>query len=171
MYVKPKVVPACKSALVTLLALSLAPTAGAVDIVGGTEADRQRMAEISQEWLDAYANGDLDGIMAIMHPDGMLMPHNQPTSRGTDAMRAYFAPRIGRPGVSFVNKLEEIRINGSWAIVVGTFAVEVTAGENAEPAVVHNGRYLVLYEKVDGEWLMLRDMDNLDPVDAASASR
>jgi len=171
MYVKFRIVAACKSALVTLLAAGLAPTAGAVDIVGGTEADRQRMAEISQEWLDAYANGDLDGIMAIMHPDGILMPHNQPTSRGTDAMRAYFEPRIGRPGISFVNNLQEIRINGSWAIVMGTFAVEAVTAENAEPVVVHNGRYLVLYEKVDGEWLMLRDMDNLDPVDTAAGAQ
>ena len=171
MSITPNTVATCKPALVALLALGLAPAAGAVDIVGGTEADRQRMAEISQEWLDAYANDDLDGIMAIMHPDGILMPHNQPTSRGTDKMRAYFKPRIGRPGVSFVNDLEEIRINGSWAIVMGTFAVEATAAENAEPTVVHNGRYLVLYEKVDGEWLMLRDMDNLDPVEATPTSQ
>ena len=170
MSVESRTVTACKWALVILLAPSLAPVAGAVDIVGGTEADRQRMAEISQEWLDAYSDGDLDGIMAIMHPDGILMPHNQPTSRGTDAMRAYFEPRIGRPGVQFVNNLQEIRINGSWAIVMGSFAVEVAA-ENAEPTVVHNGRYLVLYEKVDGEWLMLRDMDNLDPVEAPAGTR
>ena len=57
--------------------------AGAVEIVGGTEADRERMAEISDEWLSAYERGDLDGIMAIMHPDATLMPHNQATSRGT----------------------------------------------------------------------------------------
>lgn len=140
------------------------PVAHATEIVGGTAEDRDRMAEVSREWLDAYARGDLDGIMALMHPDSMVMPHNQPTSTGLDAVRAYFGSRIGRPGVQFVDDLQEIRINGTWALVLGSFAVEVTPEEGGDPVVVHNGRYLVVYEKVDGEWLMLRDMDNLDPV-------
>ena len=38
------------------------------------------------------------------------------------------------------------------------------AGAAEIQARLYNGRYLVLYEKVDGEWKMLRDMDNLDPI-------
>jgi ketosteroid isomerase-like protein len=149
-----------------LLGAGAGPVAYGVEIVGGTAEDRQRMEEISREWVDAYARGDLDGIMSLMHPDSIVMPHNQPTSTGLDEVRAYFGSRIGRPGVSFVDNLEEIRINGTWAVVLGSFKVEVHAEEGADPVVVHNGRYLVLYEKVDGDWLMLRDMDNLDPVAA-----
>jgi ketosteroid isomerase-like protein len=149
-----------------LLGAGTGPVAYGVEIVGGTAQDRQRMEEISREWVEAYGRGDLDGIMSLMHPDSIVMPHNQPTSTGLDEVRAYFGSRIGRPGVSFVDKLEEIRINGTWAVVLGSFRVEVAAEEGADPVVVHNGRYLVLYEKVDGDWLMLRDMDNLDPVAA-----
>ncbi len=146
----------------TLVLLVFAAHAGAVEITGGSEADRERMAEISDEWLSAYERGDLDAIMANVHPDAVLMPHNQTTSRGTAAVRDYFSTRVGRPGVRFLNELEEIRINGSWAFVLGSFAVEATP-DGGNPTIVHRGRYLVLYEKADGEWLMLRDMDNLDP--------
>ncbi len=149
-----------------MLFLVANPVAHAAEIVGGTAEDRAKMAEVSRQWLDSYANGDLDGIMALMHPDSIVMPHNQPTSTGLEEVRAFFGSRIGRPGVNFVDNLEEIRINGSWALVLGTFEVMVTPEEGADPVVVHNGRYLVVYEKVDGEWLMLRDMDNLDPVAA-----
>lgn len=45
---------------VAATALVLTTQVGAVEIVGGTEADRQRMAEISDEWLSAYERGDLD---------------------------------------------------------------------------------------------------------------
>lgn len=147
-----------------LIALFLpVASASSAEITGGTEADRRAMVEISNDWLDAYASGDLDGIMAIMHTDAVVMPHGQPTSRGTDAVRRYFSTRIGRPGVTFVDDLEEIRINGDWAYVLGRFRLEVERGDD-EPPYVHNGRYLVLYEKVDGEWKMLRDMDNLAPI-------
>ncbi len=151
---------------VAIFFAGVSPLAHATEIVGGTAEDRARMAEVSREWLDSYANGDLDGIMALMHPDSIVMPHNQPTSTGLEEVRAFFGSRIGRPGVSFVDNLEEIRINGTWALVLGRFAVEVTPEEGGDPVVVHNGRYLVVYEKVDGDWLMLRDMDNLDPVAA-----
>ena len=122
------------------------------------------MAQISKDWLNAYAAGDLDGIMAIMHDDAMVMPHNQATTRGTEAVRNYFAGRIGRPGVKFVDNLQEIRINGDWAYVLGTFKLEIASRDAGKPPFVHNGRYLVLYEKVGDDWKMLRDMDNADPV-------
>ncbi len=154
------------TAVLAVLTIGIVPLADGVEITGGTAEDRERMAEISREWLDAYARGDLDGIMALMHPDSIVMPHNQPTSTGLEEVRAFFGSRIGRPGVKFVDNLEEIRINGTWALVLGSFAVEVTPEEGSDPVVVHNGRYLVVYEKVDGDWLMLRDMDNLDPVAA-----
>ncbi len=40
--------------------LVLTTQAGAVEIVGGTEADRQRMAEISDEWLMLRDMDNLD---------------------------------------------------------------------------------------------------------------
>ena len=141
-----------------------ASAAGDVAVSGGSVADRERMAEISKDWLDAYASGDLEALMAIMHDDAMVMPHNQPTSHGLDEVREFFAGRIGRPGVTFRDNLQEIRINGDWAYVLGTFSLEIASEDADQPPFVHNGRYLVLYEKVDGDWKMLRDMDNAVPV-------
>lgn len=139
--------------------------AGDVDVTGGTAADRARLLEISELWLDSYASGDLDRLMSIMHDDALVMPHNQPSSRGTDAVRAYFQSRVGREGVTFADDLQEIRINGDWAYVLGRFSLEADLGPD-KPPYRHRGRYLVLYEKVGDDWKMLRDMDNLDPAPA-----
>jgi len=51
--------------------------------------------------------------------------------------------------------------------VPGTFKPEIKSQDPQKPPHIHNGRYLVLCEKVDGDWKMLRDMDNADPVDLA----
>ena len=151
--------------VLTLLVLTgVSAPAMAAEITGGSAEDRAAMQKISVKWLESYASGDLDGIMSVMHADAMVMPHNQPTSRGTEAVRNFFAGRIGRPGVEFIDNLQEIRINGDWAYVLGTFKLKIASGEADKPPYIHNGRYLVLYEKVDGEWKMLRDMDNADPV-------
>lgn len=146
--------------LMTLL--FLAPAAWAVDISGGSPEDQQQMQVLSKLWIDAYSTGDLESLMGIMHPDAMVMAHNQSSVRGLDAVRDYFSTRIGRPGVTFIDDLQEIRINGNWAFVRGEFYLSVM-NLQSEKVYEHNGRYLVLYEKVDGEWKMLRDMDNAVP--------
>ena len=153
-----------QTALVGALLITGIAIAG-VQISGGSADDRAALQQISVDWLDAYASGDLAKLMAIMHEDALVMPHNQPSSRGTDEVREYFATRIGREGVEFVDNLQEIRINGSWAYVLGTFKLRVETGDPDKP-YLHNGRYLVLYEKTGDGWRMLRDMDNLDPVTA-----
>ncbi len=148
----------------TAVALLVLVRAGAgVEISGGNERDRERLLAISEEWVTAYTHGDLDALMALMHEDAIVMPHNQVTSRGLDEVRAYFASRIGRRGVTFRDDLQEIRISGDWAYVLGAFELEVPSSNKNQPPYVHRGRYFVLYEKVGDDWKMLRDIDNAAP--------
>lgn len=153
-----------------LLALALLPLAlpaqACPQITGGSPEDRQRLEEIAQAWVSNYLEGDLEGMMALMHEDAMIMAADTPTVHGREAVREYLATRIGRPGVKFEDDLREIRIQGDWALVRGDFHLEVTPPGAPEPVYRRHGRYLVIYEKTaDGEWLMLRDMDNSVPLD------
>ena len=152
-------------ALACLLATAFG--ASAAEISGGTPEDQQRMQEISKQWIDAYVGGDIDGIMSLMHEDAMIMAQGSATVRGLDAVRAYLAPRVGNPGVTFTDDLQEIRIAGDWAFVRGDFRLEVAPREEGGAGFTRNGRYFVLYEKTaDGDWKMLRDIDNDAPKDA-----
>ena len=155
--------------LITLPALALgvllSSSVAAVDISGGSEADRDRMQEIAKAWVDNYLSGDLDGMMNLMHEDAMIMAANSPTVRGHEAVREYLSTRVGQPGVEFEDNLQEIRIQGDWAFVRGDFHLVVTPPGAPEPVFRRHGRYLVIYEKTaQGEWLMLRDMDNSVPL-------
>lgn len=154
----------CTTAL--LLTLAGAASAQALDIRGGTAEDRDQLRAIARAWVDNYLSGDLEGMMSLMHEDAMIMAANSETVRGTDAVRAYLATRVGQPGVDFEDDLQEIRINGNWAFVRGDFQLAVTPEGAPEPVFRRHGRYLVIYEKnAEGEWLMLRDMDNSVPLD------
>ena len=144
-----------------LLSALLSQAVLAADISGGSEDDRARMQEIAKAWVDNYLSGDLDGMMSFMHDDAMIMAANSPTVHGRDAVREYLSTRVGQPGVEFKDDLQEIRINGNWAYVRGAFHLAVTPEGAPEPVFRRHGRYLVIYEKTDeGEWMMLRDMDN-----------
>lgn len=144
----------------------LSPDVRALDISGGTAEDRARLQEIARDWVDNYLEGDLEGMMALMHEDAMIMAANSPTVRGTEAVRDYLATRVGQPGVAFEDDLQEIRINGNWAFVRGDFHLAVTPDGAPEPVFRRHGRYLVIYEKTgSGNWKMLRDMDNSVPLE------
>ena len=147
-------------------ALLFAPLSQAIDISGGSAEDQAALKTLSDEWVADYLSGDIDGLVAIVHKDAMIMSEKQPTVVGLDAIRAYFEARAGKPGVSFKDNIQEIRINGSWAFVRGDFLLEVAPWEEGKPGFKRHGRYFVLYEKsAAGEWKMLRDIDNDAPLD------
>jgi len=150
-------------AITALLSIQTHP-ALSVEISGGTEEDQAQLLQISKDWVEAYTSGDLDALMNLMHEDALLMPHNQVTTRGYEAVQTYFQSRIGRPNLTMTDDLQEIRINGDWALIRGAFSFEIAPSEPDAKPFVHNGRYLLIYEKDDGAWKLLRDMDNLNPV-------
>ncbi|MEO7774861.1 MAG: DUF4440 domain-containing protein [Steroidobacteraceae bacterium] len=148
-----------------LCALLSAPVSQAIEISGGSAVDQATLKTMSDTWVADYLAGDVDGLVAIMHKDAMILSEKQPTAVGPDAIRAYFAARAGKPGVSFKDNIQEIRINGSWGLVRGEFLMEVAPVEEGKPVFKRHGRYLVLYEKnAAGKWEMLRDIDNDAPL-------
>jgi len=152
--------------VVLLAAITGTPAAVALEVTGGTEQDRQRLQQISRDWTEDYISGDIDGLMSVMHEDGMILSQKQPTVVGLDAIRAYFEERAGKPGVTFTDNLQEIRINGDWAFVRGDFLLEIAPWEEGKPGFKRSGRYFVLYEKnAEGDWRMLRDIDNDMPME------
>jgi ketosteroid isomerase-like protein len=161
-----------KSSLLLLLqilfvsALLFSPLSQAVEISGGSTQDQASLKAISDKWVADYIAGDIDGLVAILHEDAMILSQKQANVQGLDEIRTYFAARAGKPGVTFTDNIQEIRINGDWAFVRGEFLLEVAPWEEGKPGFKRNGRYFVLYEKnADGEWKMLRDMDNDAPME------
>lgn len=145
--------------------LALKPDSDTTGVNGGTAADRERMAELSQAWLDAYLSDDPERIVAILHTDTVVMPHNQGTLTGSEEVREYLEAHGDRSGIEFSDDLQEIRINRDWAYARGRFTLTVGAGDEPK-RYERNGRYLVLFEKVGNDWKMLRNMDNAAPAPA-----
>ena len=138
----------------------------AVNVVGGTPEDAEALRRISATWIDTYLAGDIDGFMELVADDIVVMAEHQPTQVGKAAAREFFAERVGRPGVRFIDDLKEIRVEGRWAYFRGDFVFELTDADG-QSTQRHLGRYFVLYEKGDdGAWRMIRDMDNARPAGA-----
>ena len=155
--------------LITSLILMLTMMASAVQAVevsGGSEQDRADLLALSEDWTEDYISGNIDGLMAVMSDDVMILSQKSATVSGTEAVRAYFEARAGKPGVTFKDSLQEIHVNGDSAFVRGDFVLEIAPWEEGKPGFTRHGRYLVLYERnAEGKWKMIRDIDNDMPAE------
>jgi uncharacterized protein (TIGR02246 family) len=102
---------------------------------------------------------DAAALAALYAPDAVVMDPNQPTHRGRDAIRAHYASFIGNPELTIASRATEIVVAraGDMAYEIGTTTARIRAGEQTREI---QGRYLAVWTKVNGEWLIAREMSN-----------
>ncbi|MBP6513613.1 MAG: SgcJ/EcaC family oxidoreductase [Steroidobacteraceae bacterium] len=121
-------------------------------------------------WTAAFKSGDIDALMQLYMPDAVVALHDQPKLKGLDAIRAYFAPRIGKGKVSFEIELEELEVHGNIAHMVSKYWFTLEPADGG-PIYREPGRSALLYERdTDGRWKIRLDIDQSTP-DVSFAGR
>ena len=118
-------------------------------------------------WVDAYNAGDADKVVASYAADAVLMPPEAPAAVGPDAMKPFLVSDMAASkaaGVSFALDTDTIGVAGDFAWHSGTFHVNGPAGTS-----VGTGKYLEVWHQDKGNWLIIRDMWNMDAPAAAPA--
>jgi ketosteroid isomerase-like protein len=151
-------------AAVGLLSLAgCAQNAAPVD----TSADVATMHDATNAWVAAYNAGDADKIVALYAEDAILMPPDGVSLKGHAAMKQYLSSDMAAAkaaGVSFALDADTGGASGDLGWHSGTFHVS-----GANGASVATGKYVEVWHKADGKWLMIRDIWNNDAPAAAAA--
>ena len=111
-------------------------------------------------WLDAYNAGDVDKIVAMYALDAVVMPPNAPVCTGRDELRAYITSDMAgskAAGIVLVNGPSTTGASGDLGWHQGIYTVKSASGET-----VGSGSYMEVWRKIDGKWLMVRDIWNSD---------
>lgn len=135
--------------------LLLAPVIGA-----GSEAD-----DIQSEggkWAAYYRSGDLEGLMSLYMDDAIVALHGQPALFGKQAVREYFAPRLGKAESTFELQYELRETHGDIAYIISKYWLRAT---NLETGEVYRdaGRSLLVYKRHEGRWKIAADIDQSTP--------
>jgi uncharacterized protein (TIGR02246 family) len=145
------------AALFTALLMTGSASAG-----DAATAERAIRAGVD-EWLVAFKAGDLDRLMRLYMPDALVALHGQPALHGKDAIRAYFAPGMGKSDIEFRIEIDAIRVHGDTADLVSRywFTARPHDGGNTYRDA---GRSVVLYTRdQDGRWKIWLDLDQDTP--------
>ncbi len=145
-----------KQATAFLFALLLLPSTSL-----GQSPDEQQIRDLEQQWAEAVEERDLDAIVNLFAEDGRIMPPNAETAMGRDAVREAWQGILDLPELDFSFGPTDVSVaeSGDMAYVIGTYRLAFQSEGQEEPTQ-DSGKYVDVWEKVDGEWKVMVEMYN-----------
>jgi uncharacterized protein (TIGR02246 family) len=125
------------------------------------EAEERRIRELGRRWVAAVEKKDVAAISEFYAPEARIMPSNAPTAKGRAAIAEFWKGLLTLPGVSFTFQPQVVKVAeaGDMAYEIGTYSLSF---DDPEGRVQDRGKYLVVWEKVNGDWKAMVDIDNSD---------
>ncbi len=110
------------------------------------QTDLEGLKGMRDVWQSAMDARDPAAIAAISTEDGALLPPNSETISGRAAIEAFWTESVAR-GNRGVVKEAEVYAQGDLGYTVGTYTVTDAGG-----ATIDEGKYVVIWRDVDGQW-------------------
>ena len=131
--------------------------AGSMDVTenqntGSTAEDEQAVRKlIASTYRDALADSDADAIITAFAEDGVVMPPEGATYRGTEAVKGNYEGIFSAVGLDLQFDIDEVVLDGDYGFVRSTSdgIATILADNSSAPEV---NRELWIVHKVDGQW-------------------
>jgi uncharacterized protein (TIGR02246 family) len=109
--------------------------------------------EVAEAWVERYAANDAAGVAALYTEDAQLLPPDMEIVSGRAAIQEFVAKTNPPGGPAFEIVTVETLVFGNYAHRQGSCKVNGPDGSALEA-----GKFIELWKKVDGQWLIHRDM-------------
>ena len=129
--------------------------------IGPALADdrKHELDALTAQWVAAFKANDFAAIEALMAPDSLLLAPGAPPVQGAKAVADMWKTWGALPNVAidFGGTYSEVAASGELAYDYGayTFAFDSEEGPFSE-----NGKYIVVWKKIDGAWKIAADIFN-----------
>lgn len=144
-----------------LIAAGLFVLAGCQPAAVDTSADEAAIRAATAAWANDYNAGDGSALGAHYMEGAVLLPPDAPAVSGRAAIGEFLAGAgagTTAAGLKFIIPGDgPVQVSGDLAYESGSFSVSDTTG-----ATVATGKYIGVFNKVDGKWLLVRDTWNSD---------
>lgn len=129
-------------------------------VTSGHNPEDVRAIQLANEkWDRDVATRNLDGLIASYADKGRAFPSGKPPVVGKEALRAYWGALLSLPGFHFDTTDTHVVVaqSGDQAWISGDY---VLSFQSPQGKVEDVGKYVLVYEKIDGTWKLVLDIDN-----------
>jgi ketosteroid isomerase-like protein len=138
---------------------SLAVASESATVAIDSSGDRSAIEAEIQRFIASYNSGDVAGVMRC-YTDDLVKARNGAPSEGRRQTEARIADVLSKFSgqLSVIN--DEIVVSGDMAFARGSLSIVLTSRADGELRNV-DLRFMEIWRKVDGRWLVSRTMDNV----------
>jgi len=119
----------------------------------GAAAVRAAIETVNKKFIDGAVKRDAALIASAYTEDAEAFPPNSDVVKGRPALQKLWQSVLDSGIAAFVLKTTEVESQGSLAYEVGTYEMKTKDG-----TVADRGKYCVVWKKVNGQWLLHRDI-------------
>jgi uncharacterized protein (TIGR02246 family) len=119
-------------------------------------AQKAQIEAANAKWVELFNKGDFEGIAQLYTVDAIALPPGSAMVRGRAAIGAMWKDLAQQASNPKVTTLEVKRLSPSAVREIGTFSL-MTKGPSPKEV---SGKYLVVWEKVRGDWRLAADIWN-----------
>lgn len=119
---------------------------------------KQMVQTMSDKWAAAFNNGDAASVAAMYAKDAYVLPPGGPMVKGRSAIEAFWRQTAHQVGDAKLVTLDVQRLGRRSAREIGTVTLET----KAQPPQQIAGKYVVVWRRIGGHWLLATDIWNAD---------
>lgn len=140
----------------------LIPQAGQAQHYIGKKKDIQQILANIRAFSQHYINADYEKLAAAYTEDGKIFPNNADIIEGRTAIKDRWILPAGQRILQHRVYPAEIRITGKYAYDYGTYD-GATFSESTGKTATWKGKYVIVWQKVNGDWKIYLDIWNRMP--------
>jgi uncharacterized protein (TIGR02246 family) len=125
-------------------------------LVAPAAAQKAQIEAVNAKWMELFNKGDFEGIAQLYTADAIAFPPGSAMVRGKAAIGAMWKGMAEQAGNPKITTLEVKRLGPAAARETGTFSL-TTKGPSPKEI---SGKYLVVWERVRGQWKLAADIWN-----------
>jgi ketosteroid isomerase-like protein len=123
------------------------------------EAEKQKLLQISHEWSESVATGDLETILSYWADDAIMISPYEPILRGKDEIRKMIEESFDVPGFSISWEPVSVAISKSGDMGYLIEENRISWLDEKETEVVMRNNVVTIWRKdSDGNWKNVVDM-------------
>jgi len=127
-----------------------------VGLIAPALAQKAEIEAANAKWIEFFNKGDFAGVASLYTGDATVLPPGMAMVKGAAAIEAMWKNTAQQVGDPKLMTLDVKSLGPSAAREIGTFSLKT---KGAAPQEV-TGKYVVVWEKVGGDWKLAADIWN-----------